>query len=249
MKTKITALLIAALLPLIATAQERKVQNRPYTDLRAFHFGVLVGTHLQDVEFNNVGPQIITNEDGTDGGTTLVTCDQDSWSAGFTVGVLGEARLNEHFALRIAPAMYFGTRHFTFLNHSETTADGALVRQQQDLKSVYVSAAFDLIFAAKRNNNHRPYIMAGLTPMLNLTGNTEEYIQFKRMDCFLELGLGCDIYLPFFKLRPELKFMLGLRDVFDDKHAGELQDANMLVYANSVNEARTKMVALTFYFE
>ncbi len=34
-------------------AQERRVQNRPYTDLRDFHFGVLVGTHLQDLELNN----------------------------------------------------------------------------------------------------------------------------------------------------------------------------------------------------
>ena len=45
-------------------AQERKVQNRPYTDLREFHFGVLVGTHLQDLELNNVGPQMIDLEDG-----------------------------------------------------------------------------------------------------------------------------------------------------------------------------------------
>ena len=36
-------------------AQDRTVENRPYTDLRPFHFGILVGTHLQDLEFNNVG--------------------------------------------------------------------------------------------------------------------------------------------------------------------------------------------------
>src|SRR3712207_7944737 len=51
---------------LMAIAQMyRTVQNRPYTDLRPFHFGVLLGTHLQDIEFTNVGLQTITNEDGT----------------------------------------------------------------------------------------------------------------------------------------------------------------------------------------
>ena len=84
-------MLLSLLMCVEAAAQEKRVQNRPYTDLRPFHFGVVVGTHLQDIEFENVGPQLITNEDGT---TTekLVTCDQDRWDGGFTVGVLGSVR-------------------------------------------------------------------------------------------------------------------------------------------------------------
>ena len=38
----------------MVSAQEKVVQNRPYTDLRPFHFGILVGTHLQDIEFDNI---------------------------------------------------------------------------------------------------------------------------------------------------------------------------------------------------
>ena len=48
---------VMALMP--TWAQERTVENRPYTDLRPLHFGVLVGTHVQDVELMNAGPQII----------------------------------------------------------------------------------------------------------------------------------------------------------------------------------------------
>lgn len=48
----------------MAHAQIRTVQNRPYTDLRPFHFGVVVGTHLQDMELTNVGPQTYIGEDG-----------------------------------------------------------------------------------------------------------------------------------------------------------------------------------------
>lgn len=248
MRKRITSILLFLLAVVCMQAQERTVQNRPYTDLRAFHFGVLVGTHLQDVEFNNIGPQVIIAEDGTET-TKLITCDQDNWNGGFTVGVLGEARINEHFAFRVAPAMYFGTRHYYFLNHTDKLEDGTNIHQHQSMKSVYVSVACDLIFAAKRFNNHRPYLMAGVNPMLNLSGSSEDYLQFKRSDVYLELGMGCDFYLPFFKLRPELKFMFGLGNVLDLKHASELKDKNMLPYANSVNEAKTKMIALTFYFE
>ena len=48
----------------MAHAQQRTVQNRPYTDLRPFHFGVVVGTHLQDMELTNVGQQTYIGEDG-----------------------------------------------------------------------------------------------------------------------------------------------------------------------------------------
>ena len=53
MKRILVALILLASV-LTIHAQERRVQNRPYTDLRDFHFGVLVGTHLQDLELNNV---------------------------------------------------------------------------------------------------------------------------------------------------------------------------------------------------
>ena len=42
-------LLLLLLASYTVTAQEKRVQNRPYTDLRPFHFGVVVGTHIQDI--------------------------------------------------------------------------------------------------------------------------------------------------------------------------------------------------------
>lgn len=247
-KKSLSALL--ALLMVCATvhAQQRKVENKPYIDLRPFHFGVLVGTHLQDIEFVNVGPQIITMEDGTEQ-ERIITCDQDRWDNGFNVGVLGEFRLSTNFQLRVAPAMYFGTRHITFHNLSESLADGSAIEQHQQMKTAYISTAFDMIFAGPRFNNHRPYVIAGVNPMLNLSGKDTDYIRLKRSDLYLEAGLGCDFYLPFFKLRPELKFLWGIGNALDTKHPDQLRDKNMVMYAKSVKEASTKMFVLTFYFE
>lgn len=229
-------------------AQDATVQNRPYTDLRTFHFGVLVGTHLQDMEFVNVGPQTITNEDGTTSQQTVVM-DQDRWDAGFTVGVLGELRLGTYFQFRVAPAMYFGTRHLTFYNLTQLDGNGSPIEQRQELKTAYISTALDLIVAAPRFNNHRPYFLVGLNPMINLSGKDDDYIKLKRFDAYLELGLGCDFYLPFFKLRPELKFMYGLTNTLDTNHGTNLRNQEMIPYTNSVSEARSKIIALTFYFE
>ena len=226
------------------SAQDRKVENRPYVDLRPFHFGVLVGSHLQDIEFLNVGPQQIEMEDGTYR-ERIVTCDQDRWDPGFNVGVLGELRLNTYFQFRVAPAMYFGNRHLTFHNINEE----AIKEEHQDMKTAYISTALDLIFAAPRFNNHRPYVIAGLNPMINLSGKDNDYIKLKRYDLFAEVGLGCDFYLPFFKLRPELKFLFSLTNSLDTDHVNHLKNREMIPYTNAVSKATTKLIVLTFHFE
>ena len=208
MKQKLLTIIISLAIAIQASAQERTVENRPYTDLRPFHFGVLVGTHFQDIEFQNAGPVTYLDADGIEQ-QGCVTVDQDRWDPGFTVGVLGEFRLNTHFQLRIAPAM----------------------------------------FAAQRFNNHRPYIMAGINPMMNLNSKNEDYIKLKKTDLFLELGLGCDFYLPYFKLRPELKFMYGITDTYDKNHIKNIKDKSSLPYTLSAKSAHSKMIALTFYFE
>ena len=225
------------------SAQERKVENRPYTD-----FGVVVGTHFQDLELCNVGLTTITDADGNTY-ESLVSVDQDRWDPGFQVGVLGEARLGTHFAFRLAPMMMFGTRHLTFYNHKKLDDKGAPTEARQNLKSVYIAAVMDIIFAAKRFNNHRPYIVAGVTPMLNLTSRDNDYIRLNKSDIFASVGVGCDFYLPYFKLRPELKFMYGLTNSLDSGHAGRLKDMNKLPYAASVDKTRAKMICLSFYFE
>lgn len=246
MKRIICAFIISLLTATTVNGQKRVVQNRPYTDLRQFHFGILLGTHLQDIEFTNVGLQTITNEDGTTR-EAHITTDQNRWDHGFQVGVAGETRLSEHLQLRLAPTMYFGSRHFKFqeLNSDNPTNED----YHQDLKTVYIATAAELIFDGPRLNNMRPYLMGGIEPMLNLNSKNQDYLKLKKYDVFVEIGMGIDFYLPFFKLRPELKFMFSLINSLDKKHAQNLKDKSMLPYTNSVKDARSKIIALTFYFE
>ena len=240
-------IILMCIAALAASAQERTVQNRPYTDLRPFHFGVVVGAHVQDMEVQMAGPLTIATEDGTQ--ETLVTADQSRWDPGINVGVLGELRLSTHFQLRVAPMMYFGTRHIVFHDLKNLSESGVPEEKRQDMKTAYIAVSGDIIFAAPRFNNHRPYLMAGVSPMINLTGKSNDVLKLKRTSLSLEFGVGCDFYLPFFKLRPELKFVFGLGNSLDTKHPAELRDKNLLKFAQSASEAKTKMVVLSFYFE
>ncbi|MBO5186952.1 MAG: PorT family protein [Prevotella sp.] len=247
MKRVLTIIIMFAVCICMA-AQERIAQNKPYIDLRPLHFGILVGVHLQDIEFSNVGPQTITGPNGEQT-TQTILCDADNWSPGFSVGVSAEMRISNHLSARFTPTMHFGAKHLVFRNFSQLDDKGMPAETTQDMKNTYISMPIDLKFSAQRFNNYRPYMMAGINPMINLTGKAQDNLRLKRYDTFVEVGLGCDLYLPFFKLIPELKFCYSLSDALDKNHVNELQDESLRPFATSVRSGHSKMIVLTFYFE
>jgi hypothetical protein len=107
---------------------------------------------------------------------------------------------------------------------------------------------FDVKVSAPRFNNYRPYLMAGLVPTVDLTVKKQKEILVKRMDCMFEIGMGMDLYYPFFKLIPELKFCFGLSDILV-KDRKDLTDDTLLKYTQSISSIQNRMIVLTLYFE
>lgn len=235
MRLRILSIIAALCIATSCVAQRRYViQHKPYIDLRPMHFGIAVGMNLQDIEFKTEAP---------------IVCDADRWNTGFSVGVLADMRLSDNLNLRIVPTMHFGAKHLTLLKLDETDTHGNPRTETQDLKNTYLSVPIDLKFSAQRWNNIRPYILAGVNGMVNLTNKSQEIVQLQRTDLMLEVGLGCDLYLPFFKLAPELKFCYGLGNRIDKSHVADIKDDYKKTYANSIKSGHTKMIVLTFYFE
>lgn len=221
-----------------AQAQTRKVQNRPYIDLRAWHYGFLFGVHVQDLEFVHNG-WVNTLDDGT---TEAWFADVPSYSPGFNVGVLGEARFTNELSLRIIPTMYFGDKSVVFRDYPS----GLTTRQT--IKSTYFTVPIDMKWSAPRFNNYRPYVVAGVVPMLDLTVKKQKELLMSRLDFGFEVGMGCDFYLPFFKLIPEVKFCFGLPNILV-RDRSDLIDKNLLKFTQSLASARSRMIVFNFYFE
>ena len=228
-------LLCYAALPASALAQERKVQHKPFIDERQLHYGFYIGLHDQGLHLQGNGYQ-----DPSAGAQWL--SENDQMNFGFTVGVLAELRMSRYLALRVLPGLHFGSKHLVFRNQ----ADGA--RTTQDMKSTYISLPVHLKLAAPRFNNYRPYVLGGLAYNYDLTSGKHTLLRTKASQLMLEAGLGCDLYLPFFKLIPELKFSFGLGNVLQ-KNRHDLTDPSQLIYTQSVEKATANMVTLTFYFE
>ena len=138
--------------------------------------------------------------------------------------------------------MHFGDKMVCFREQQS----GAMVKQA--VKSTYLSVPVEVKYAAQRFNNYRPYVMAGVAPSVDLTVKRQKPLLVQRADVALEVGMGCDFYLPFFKLIPELKFCFGLSDILV-KDRSDLTDKNLLKYSQSLDGATNRMMVLTFYFE
>ena len=215
-------------------AQQRKVQNKPYIDYRRLHYGFFVGVHMQDLELVNNG--YITPEG------EQWYADVAAYSPGFSVGVLADLRINSILSLRVVPSLHFGSKTVIFREHNSGE------QERQQMKTTYLSIPFEVKFTAERFNNYRPYIIAGISPMVDLTVKKQRPLLVKSFDTMLEVGLGCDFYLPFFKLNPEIKFAFSLMDILE-KDRSDLLDKNYEKFTKSIDKTVAKMIVLSFYFE
>lgn len=229
---------LALLLPCVAAdAQKRndRLLNRPYADMKRLHLGFSVGMHLQDLKFTHNG--YVTPEG------QQWYAEVPSYSPGFCVNVLADLRLHKHFNLRFSPGIYFGNKTVTMREY----VSGEV--RKQDIKSSYVVLPLDLKISGLRYLNSRPYVTLGGMAAFDISKRRSDPIWLNTTDFYLTLGIGCDFYLPFFKLNPEVKFCFGLTDLLKKDRPDLVDDPETMKMTQSLSKVKSNMIVFTFYFE
>lgn len=221
-------------LPLSAQRND-KIYNRPYADFKRIHLGFSIGTHFQDLKFTHTGIPSSTGE--------TWYAEVPGYSPGFCVNVLADLRLHKYFNLRFSPGIYFGNKIVQMLS-PDTDAT-----EQQNVKSSYVVFPLDLKISGDRYRNTRPYVVAGAMGTLDVSKKRSEFLMFNSFDAYLTVGLGCDFYLPFFKLNPEIKFCFGLTDILKHNRPDLEDDPTTMKITEGLSKVKSNMIVLTFYFE
>ncbi|RFP66558.1 PorT family protein [Hymenobacter lapidiphilus] len=156
-------------------------------------------------------------------------------SPGFSVGFLGELRLGEYGALTFAPGVSFLTRRIEFkdqgyVQDTQRNPNDPKEIEDQEIGSTQVD--FPLLFKLKsqRRRNTRVYLVAGVRPSLNMGGRRKDpevnLLQAADSDFAIEYGVGLDLFYPFFKFSPELRFSNGLKNLYvpgNDVYSRSLQ--------------------------
>lgn len=86
-------------------------------------------------------------------------------------------------------------------------------------------------------------------PAFDVNKKRSDYLKLKTTDLYLTVGFGCDFYLPYFKLNPEIKFCFGLSDIIQHKRPDLIEEPDKLKFTESITKAKSQLVVLTFYFE
>lgn len=161
---------------------------------------------------------------------------------GFNVGLFIDMRLTNHLNLRFEPGMFTSQRNITFPNWPEVSD---LNNRMREVKSTYIRFPLVVKFSAARLHNARPYIIAGASASINLSSNensgeTNNSGQFRtRTQMYaLELGLGAELYLPYFKFTPSVRGVFGLND--------ELVPDS---WTTNIQGLKTRGIFLNFIFE
>lgn len=214
---------------------QKRVQYLQYEDLKPYHLGFLIGTHSQDLILEHTGT---LDDEGNRWFGSI-----PSYAPGFSVGVLGDLRLADFLSLRTSPTIHFGSKSLAL---ASTDAGSTIIRSE--IRSNYFMIPVSIRYRGARTNNYRPYLMGGVSAGIDMGRDKREPILLTRVHPYVEFGVGCDLYLPYFRLVPELKCCLGLNDVLVHNRTDQDSEA-FLRYTKAFERITSRLVVFSLQFE
>jgi hypothetical protein len=227
------ALGILLILSLQVLPQSAKPKNLVMADFKRFHFGYSVG-------LNTAGFTIVPNKDYR---MDLVR------NPGININLITDYRLGKYLNVRLLPGIQFAERDLSVTN----IITGETKTPSWKIESIFMDMPILLKYRSSRVNNYAPYLIAGINPRIDLLGADipPETVKKKLatrilnpFDIYAEVGVGVDFYLSMVKVAAELKFSVGMLDIFHNPG-----DSRFDLYVAGVNQVYSRMVILAFHVE
>ena len=198
--------------------------NLPYVDDKPLHFGYALGLNFMDFA-------VVPADINKDVSVTAV-------APGFSVGAISDLRLNRYFNLRFTPTLMLSQRTLNYKNYDPA-----------QILSVPLYLPMYIKYSSERKDNYRPYVLAGGGLWMDWGRNKERAVLLNPFDALVEAGIGCDLYFPFFKLSPVLKFAVGVSNVITPTAMRDTTPASGPGPTDAISKLTTRMFTLAFNIE
>lgn len=210
-------------------------QGRGTTDYKFLRWGYFLGINTYDFNFdyNEELPDIFVER-----------------SPGFSVGLIGNMRINSFIDLRLEPGLFITTRNLFYNPDYFEGIDFKESDLTREVKSTYIHIPLLVKISTKRVNNFKPFIVGGFSTALNLSSNennpddnSKGQFRTTSSPLFYELGFGIDFYLYNFKFTPSIRGLFGLGDelVRDDNPNSP--------WTSNIAKMQTRGVFVNFTFQ
>ncbi|MDP3434406.1 MAG: porin family protein [Bacteroidota bacterium] len=235
-----------------ALAQRQMVRNLTTFDDKRLHFGFTLALNALDFNIDHYptmgeNPNFVDETIGVEviNGDRQIRADISTLTPGFTVGIVTNFRMTEYLDLRFLPGMSFGERKLVYNIPVEDNNSG--VTDFYSIKSTFLDFPLLVKYKSKRMNNQRPYLIGGVAYRIDISkSGQEDLVRLKPFSSSVEVGVGWDSYLQFFRLSTELKFSFGLSNVLDEGPKGTTQ---FQAYTNAFSKLTSNMFIFSFHFE
>jgi hypothetical protein len=205
--------------------------NFSHYDEKPIHFGFLVGVNSSGFAMS-LDDAVLERDDS-------LRYVRSGHGPGFQLGVISDFRLAEHAAIRFTPTLMFLQRDMYY----------SYIRPSSDLRKSVQMANLDMPLLFKwrsdRIRNYRMYVVGGFKYSIDMASQERvvddvERVKLKRHDYSFDVGVGMDLYFPFFKMSPELRFSQGIRNTLvPEKH----------IYSAPLDALLARTIILSFHFE
>lgn len=218
-----------------------KVKNDPTHDEKPIHFGFSLGVNFMNF---HVKQSEIAQDSNYYVGLKEI-------KPGINIQAIANLRLGEYFDLRCLPGISFGERQLYFLNDT----NGLIYNgKPYQMESSFLELPISIKYKAKRLNNFRPYLLGGINLRYDLAikkeyDEKEQLIMLGPLDLYTEIGGGFDFYLTYFKFGIELKYSIGLTNVFRSTNPAGDPPVDFPVYTNMIDHLRSSIFQISFHFE
>lgn len=212
--------------------------NLPSFDKKPVHYGYFLGVNQYDFKFEyiqNYYKELMLKD---------IAVEQQK---GFSVGLIGDLRINEYMNLRFEPGLFYNKQDLIYPEYAEFTKENDRYR---DIKSTYIHLPLLLKISTKRINNFRPFIVGGFSTDFNLSSNQKNsddnasnVFRVMSQNINYELGLGFDFYLYYFKFSPSLRGIFSMQNELIPDNDPESP------WTGKINNMFSRGVALIITFE
>jgi hypothetical protein len=162
------------------------------------------------------------------------------YGPGFNLGIVANIKLGKHFDFRfLLPTLSFADRKLQYV-----MTDNSIVEKR--IESVFLEFPIHFRYKSKPYKDFRVFVVGGIKYSLDLASNSrsrkaDDLLKLNQSDLSVELGVGFQVFFPYFILSPEIKFSYGVLDIHS-------RDENT-TFSSNIDKLFSRGFAISLHFE